>query len=103
MEVNAEQQSEGIDNLRRTLEERNGELTELRAKYRSLQAETAFKEASLNPKHAELFLKVVGDGEDITAKAVKDFAKEYNLAPVASAPEPSSTQQPESNPNQPEG
>lgn len=101
MSTNAEQTSEGIDNLRKNRDELATQLAELTAKHRALQADVAFKEANLDPKHGQLFLKVHGEGEDITADAVKAFAAEYNLQPAAPpAAEPSPAT---GSPNQAEG
>ena len=67
--------------LRRAYDELKGRFTNLEADHRNLLATTTFKEAKLNPKHAELFLKVNGDAP-ITAEAATKFAEEYGLAPT---------------------
>ncbi len=51
---------------------------------RVLQATTTFKEANLNPKHADLFLKTNPEAE-ATPETVAAFAEEYGLT-VAQAP-----------------
>ena len=99
----AEQHSEGIDNLRKALDERTKALKELQVKYRTLQAQVAFKDANLNPKHADLFLRVHPEDEDITADAVKRFAKDFDLPTVAAETpkQEGATAQPEGQPKEP--
>ncbi len=64
--------------LREAYDTLKSEHETLQTEHRSLQAMTTFKEAKLDPKHAELFLKVSGDGP-ITTEAAAKFAEEYNL------------------------
>ncbi len=64
--------------LREAYDTLKGEHETLQTEHRSLLASTTFKEAKLDPKHAELFLKVSGD-DPITTEAAAKFAEEYNL------------------------
>lgn len=100
MSTNAETNSEGIDNLRQAHDELKAKYTELQGKYRDLAVSTAFKEAQLNAKHAELFMKVHPEGEDITVDAVRKFAQDYELQPQQAPQQPGTPPQPS---NQPEG
>lgn len=79
--------------LREAYDKLKGEFATLQTQHRNLLATTTFEKANLNPKHAELFLKVNGD-QPITAEAATKFAEEYGLnasavvkeAPASEAP-----------------
>lgn len=73
--------------LREAYDKLKGDFTTLQAQHRSLLATTTFEKAKLNPKHAELFLKVNGD-QPITSEAAVKFAEEYGLAQVAAEAPP---------------
>lgn len=97
--------SDGIAELRSAYDELKTNFESLFKEHRGLQAQVAVEAAGLNPKHAELFLMSVGDG-DVTAKAAKDFAKSYDLPTGTPAPPAADGGEPEGNPqpsNQPEG
>lgn len=68
--------------LRRAYDQLQTDFKKLSADHRNLVATTTFKEAKLDPRHAELFLKVHGD-EAITPEAAAKFAEDYGLTPVA--------------------
>lgn len=92
--------NEGIENLRKAHNELKENFASLQEQHRKLLANTTFKEAGLNPKHADLFLTVNGD-EPITAEAVANFVEEYDLAsPAEGESKPEGTPPAE---NQPEG
>jgi len=74
---------EAYDNQSKAFDKLKGEMADLQAQHRSLLAQTTFEKAKLNPKHAELFLKVNGDNP-ITSEAAVQFANEYGLATVSS-------------------
>jgi hypothetical protein len=69
---------EKLPELRKAYDTLKSEHETLQTEHRTLLATTTFKEAKLDPTHAELFLKVVGD-DPITAEAATEFAKKYNL------------------------
>ena len=71
--------------LRRAYDGLKENFSKLEAEHRNLLATTTFKEAKLNPKHAELFLKVNGD-QPITLEAATKFAEDYGLAPMEETP-----------------
>jgi hypothetical protein len=60
------------------------------AELREFKAGVFFKDAGLESKHAELFLKTNPDVE-VTEQAALAFAEEYNLQPAV-APEPAPTE-----------
>lgn len=69
---------EKLPELRKAYDTLKSDHETLQTEHRTLLATTTFKEAKLDPTHAELFLKVVGD-DPITAEAATEFAKKYNL------------------------
>lgn len=83
--------------LREAYDKLKGDFQALQTSHRSLLATTTFEKAKLNPKHAELFLKVNGD-QPITQEAATKFAEEYGLAPAEGikAAEVATTSTPES-------
>lgn len=80
------EQPDGPTELReahdRAIETRDQAIAELR----TYKAGVLFKDAGLEPKHAELFLKTNPDAE-VTAETAEAFATEYSLQP-AQAPAP---------------
>ena len=80
--ADASQGQEGIDNLRTAHEALVAEHKALQAQYRGLLVNTTFKDAGLNQKHADLFIRVYDGKSDITEASVKDFAKQYDLVRV---------------------
>lgn len=84
-----------LPGLRKAYDSQKVAYEALQVQYSQLLASTTFEKAGLNPKHAELFLKVNGD-QPITAEAAKKFAEDYNLQ-VASQ-EPVSTETPAAQP-----
>ena len=73
--------------LREAYDAKDAELKALRAEHAQLLATTTFEKSGLNPKHAELFLRVNGD-QPITVEAAKKFAEDYGLNAVPAPAEP---------------
>ena len=67
--------------LREALERSQAAETKAVSELREYKAGVLFKDAGLQPKHAELFLKTNPDAE-VTAETAAAFADEYSLAPV---------------------
>ena len=67
--------------LREALERSQAAETKAVSELREYKAGVLFKDAGLQPKHAELFLKTNPDAE-VTAETAAAFATEYSLAPV---------------------
>lgn len=72
--------------LRKAHDDMKEQLGSLKAQYSQLLASTSFEKAGLNPKHAELFLKVNGD-EPITAESITKFVEDYSLTVAVPAGE----------------
>jgi len=72
---------EALDRANENLAEQTTRADAAETNLRVLQATTTFKEANLNPKHADLFLKTNPEAE-ATAESVAAFAEEYGLSPT---------------------
>ncbi len=95
MSDNIEQPGEATE-LRKAYDTMKAQLETISTQYTQLLATTTFEKSGLNPKHAELFLKVNGD-QPITVEAAKKFAEDYNLVtapagtPATATPAPANT------------
>jgi len=78
---------EALDRANENLATQTSRADAAETNLRVLQATTTFKEAKLNPKHADLFLKTNPEAE-ATAESVAAFAEEYGLTVAQEAAAP---------------
>lgn len=72
-----------VDNLEAQLSAAKTELGFLKTENRGLRAERLFEYAKLSAKQVPLFVRELGEDEDIDADAVTAFAEKYDLKPSA--------------------
>lgn len=77
----SEQAEQGPKELREALDRATAKAEDATAELREFKAGVLFKDAGLDPKHAQLFLTTQPDA-DVTAENAAAFAEEYALQPA---------------------